>query len=225
MGRSARSSSTSERRWRHLLSKSSARTARWSEPSGATTCAPRTSTAPLTRMWSIWLCGRQAGQVLPSTARRKPGMADDTIGPQQFMSPRTTVGNASFASRSESARIWRSEPRVKCPRCVPATRSPFSSSTISATRLAGSPPSVGNSATASVRVGIRDSTARFHEPRREAKDSSPGRARRRRPMAGPATRNARGARLNGRGPQRVAAALSGVGSSTLPRLRGTSVTE
>ncbi len=38
-------------------------------------------------MWSIWLCGRCAGQVRPRTARRQPGSSALAGQPQKLQSP------------------------------------------------------------------------------------------------------------------------------------------
>ena len=90
---------------------SSARTGRWSDPASGNT-RPRTGRrSPRTKMWSIWLCGRQAGQVRPLTARRQLGMNTRTSGPQVFMSPTSTASGraAVFNARRSSAQL-RGEP-------------------------------------------------------------------------------------------------------------------
>ena len=51
----------------------SARTGRWSDPANGSTAPATGRSAPRTKMWSIWLWGRQAGQVRPTTALRQPG--------------------------------------------------------------------------------------------------------------------------------------------------------
>src|SRR5438105_738813 len=55
------------------LKRSTARIGRWSDPVEPRTSPSTTSTTGVTTRWSIWLCGRPAGHVGPSTARRQPG--------------------------------------------------------------------------------------------------------------------------------------------------------
>ena len=103
-------------------SSSSARTGRWSEPAWGSTAPETGRTAPRTRMWSIWLCGRQEGQVAPVTARRQPGMNRRTSGPQVFMSPTSTaLGRASVRNPRRSSAQLRCEPKGRCAMWVPAT--------------------------------------------------------------------------------------------------------
>ena len=57
--------------WPYPIS-NSARIGRWSEPAWGKTTPATGRSAPRTRMWSIWLWGRQEGQLRPITARRQP---------------------------------------------------------------------------------------------------------------------------------------------------------
>ena len=86
---------------------------------------PRPATgrsAPRTRMWSIWLCGRQVGQLGPIDGPPPARHEHRTSGPQVFMSPASTAsGRASARSRRRSSAQLRGEPKSRCDMWVPAT--------------------------------------------------------------------------------------------------------
>ena len=148
----------------------SARTGRWSDPACGNTSPATGRNAPRTMMWSIWLCGRQVGQVRPTTARRHPGMKRWTSGPQVFMSPASTAsGRASVRSWRRSSAQLRCEPKWRCDMWVPATEIGLPSTVRSTTSAARRTRSARRtlmctSRVASIGSSGRTSTAMPHVP-------------------------------------------------------------
>ena len=117
------SATTSERRRTGGSTFNSARTGRWSEPAWGSTSPATGCTAPRTKMWSIWLCGRHVGQVAPDDRPAPPGHeAAAPVGPTCSCRPpaRRRAGPRSRSWRRSSAQL-RCEPKWRCDMWVPAT--------------------------------------------------------------------------------------------------------
>ena len=90
-----------------------ARTGRWSEPTaGSTACSSTSVPSPgRTRMWSIWLCGRLAGQVRPRTARCQPGRNVPHAGaPEVAVAGHDRGAGPAAGAARRSRRSWMGGP-------------------------------------------------------------------------------------------------------------------
>ena len=132
-------------------------------------------------MWSIWLCGRPAGQVRPRTVRCQPGRNAARPGPRSCSRPRRSPGRPGAGAARASRRSWIGGPYgSRDERCTP-TRStlvpPTSSTTCSAAAFGRRVAEHGPHREASQRLG-RDAAehreAHVPEPAAVARHVRPG---------------------------------------------------